>query len=61
MKQIEIGPDGVDPLPEIVDVERDRDLADGERELAVLDPEAGGAAEKSPVTALKPKPIISVT
>jgi hypothetical protein len=42
-------------------VERDGDLAHGERELAVLDPEAAAPREKSPVTALKPKPIISVT
>ena len=45
--QIEIVADGVDALPELVDVERDRDLAHGVGELAVLDPEAATRRARS--------------
>src|SRR5690242_11544793 len=38
--QLEIVGDQVDPLEDLVEVRRDRDLADRERQLAALDPEA---------------------
>ncbi len=59
--KIEIVADGVDALPQIIDVERDGHLADGEGKppFSIQKPDA--PREKSPVIALKPKPIISVT
>ena len=44
---LEVVRNGVDALEDVVEVARDRDLADGSTELAVFDQEALGASRES--------------
>src|SRR4051794_26782743 len=48
--------DQIDALQDLVEVRRDRDLADRERELPVLDPEALGPAREVPGDRVEAKP-----